>query len=208
MRATFLIDGFNVYHSLKEAGIKLDSDNGTSGCKGTRWLDLTKLCNEFVRNHLHGHTLNHIQYFSAHATHLQASNPDVVTRHMAYIAALESLGVEPVLGKFKQARNRYEEKETDVAIAVHLMAALARDKCDAVVIVSGDTDLSPAIRVARDTFPGKSIGVLFPYKRFNRELAQIADVHMKAGPGLYRACQLPDPVTAKNGTTIPKPPSW
>lgn len=208
MRARFLIDGFNVYHSLKAAGDFLDERNGATGCRGTRWLDLRRLCSEFVRNQLPGHTIEHIQYFSAHATHRQTRNPDTVIRHKAYIAALENYGIETILGKFKRAGRSYKEKETDVAIAVHLMAALALDECDTIVIVSGDTDLAPAIRIAKRTFPSKSIGVLFPYERHNRELQQIVDVHMKASPGLYRLCQLPDPVIMSDGTRIPMPPSW
>lgn len=208
MRVRFVIDGFNVYHSLKEAGHVLDKKNGSTGCRGTRWLDLNRLCSEFIKNRLPGATIEHIQYFSAHATHLQTRKPTTVARHATYISALECTGVEPVLGKFKKSRNGFEEKETDVAIAVHLMAALALDKCDTVVIVSGDTDLAPAIRVAKATFPTKKIGVLFPYRRHNRELEQLADKHMKASPGLYLACQLPNPVTSSSGSIFAKPATW
>lgn len=79
---------------------------------------------------------------------------------------------------------------------------------DAVVLVTGDTDLVPAIEIARATFPDKSIGVLFPYKRHNHELKLLADVSMKCRPGLYTACQLPDEVLSPDGQKIRKPASW
>lgn len=74
-------------------------------------------------------------------------------RHQKYIEALQDTGVDPYFGRFRRAvrqgRERFEEKETDVAIGVHLMAGFALDLCDMAVIVSGDTDLVPAFRVAR-----------------------------------------------------------
>jgi len=212
VRIRFLVDGFNVYHSLKEAGRDLDSKNGTTGCKGTRWLSLPRLCSEFVKARTPGGTVEKVQYFSAHATHLMTSSPDTVERHKIYIACLEAHGVEAVLGRFKPAgrhgMSRHEEKETDVAIAVHMMAAFALDECDMAVLVSGDTDLAPAIRVARATFPDKRIGVLFPYRRHNRELGQLANVTMKSSPGLYKMCQLPDPCVTFDGAQFRKPATW
>ena len=39
-RVTFLVDGFNLYHSLEEASLAM-------GGVGTKWLDLNALCETF-----------------------------------------------------------------------------------------------------------------------------------------------------------------
>lgn len=213
MRIRFLVDGFNVYHSLKDAARLNDERRGTSGCLGTRWFDLQRLAHEFIRTRLDGQAaVEKIQYFSAYAHHLQASSPDRIVRHQTYIACLLEFGIEPELGRFKPAgrrgNRRFEEKETDVAIGVHMMAAFATNACDMAVLVSGDTDLSPAIRVARATFPDKRIGVIFPFKRHQTELERLADVSMKVSSGMCFQFQLPDPVVTADGAVLRKPSSW
>ena len=68
-RITYLIDGFNLYHSLKDAQRDL-------GGPSTRWLDLNSLfkmytASVFGRNY----QLEQILYFSAFATHRDSRNP-------------------------------------------------------------------------------------------------------------------------------------
>jgi hypothetical protein len=69
---------------------------------------------------------------------------------------------------------KHEEKETDVAIAVALAEFLFMEKCDTAVIMSRDTDLSPAIAKWQPLFPSKRIFFAFPYARKNKELAELA----------------------------------
>ncbi len=112
-----------------------------------------------------------IYYFSAHATWL----PDAFRRHKVYLRALESTGVIPVLGKFKEKDRRckqcesmwkaHEEKETDVNIALHILDQAYQDKFDRAVIVSADSDFSPAIRLAKERFPEKQFRILTPVNR-------------------------------------------
>ena len=93
-RITFLIDGFNVYHSIKTA-IK------HSGIAGLKWLNCQQMCQSFVSDviHLQGGTLESVYYFTALARHAGA---DVVLRHKLYIEAMESTGVTTVQGNFKK----------------------------------------------------------------------------------------------------------
>ena len=49
---------------------------------------------------------------------------------------------------------------------------------DTAVLVSGDTDIIPAILTVRELSLKKRIGVLFPMKRFTNELKSIADFSM------------------------------
>jgi uncharacterized LabA/DUF88 family protein len=167
MRVAFVVDGFNVYHSLREAA-------RASPNRSMKWLDLQALCASYTAT-VFGPwaVLAGVYYFSALAKHLEADNPDVVKRHQSYIDALRVSGVEVTLSNFKGKDNyipferctfriwpfrrfvrlplsgctihfrKHEEKETDVAIATKMFELLHTGVCDTVVIVSGDTDLSP-----------------------------------------------------------------
>ena len=91
-RVAFFIDGFNLYHSLR--------DNAPE----CRWLNLRKLCEHYVDNRKE--TIVKIYYFSA----IAYWHPDVskVQKHTKYINRLRQENIIPVLGKFK-------EKDTCIA---------------------------------------------------------------------------------------------
>ncbi len=210
-RVTYLVDGFNLYHSVRQAvrdGLGPD----------LRWLDLNGLLSSYLSIFGSEAVLHEVQYFTAYAHHLTPQNPNVVSRHQAYVAALESTGVKAHVARFKRKdvycpncktrSRRHEEKETDVAIALKGIELLQADACDTLVFVSGDTDLAPAIRTAQRLFPVKQVAVAFPHARFNAELQQLADFSFRMRGKQYGSHQLPDPVMAKNGRAIAKPNSW
>ena len=212
-RAAFLIDGFNLYHSLRELERLTKSP--------VKWLDLTKLCSAYlhaVRSALGERVeLASVTYFSALATHLVPNNPDVVKRHQTYIAALESTGVLVVLSRFKEKTitcpicggryKRHEEKETDVALGLRLIELLASGACDTVVLVTGDTDLVPAIRTAKRMHPANPVGVAFPLMRHNAELRAVADYSFNIGQRDVQRAQLPLQMQV-GGDVLTKPPAW
>lgn len=210
-RTAFLIDGFNLYHSLRAASRDLA---GAS----TRWLDLRTLCSAYL--HVIGGKaeLAGVFYFSALAKHLEAINPDVTRRHRDYIACLESTGVTVELAQFKKkwivcpacrtTITRHEEKETDVAIATKLLELFSLDQCDTAVLVTGDSDVAPAVRTAQRLFPAKTVCCCFPYRRESLELKAIAHKCFRIAREQYLRHQFPDPVRLSGGRRIPKPPTW
>lgn len=213
IRTSFLIDGYNLYHSVKTAS----HDLGLSG-GGTRWLDVRSLCESFLHLIDVAARLNEIYYFSALARHLEIKKPGVTVRHQTYIRCLEHSGVTVELHRFKksltvchkclQTFNRREEKETDVAIAARLFEILCLDKCDTVVLVTGDTDIIPALKTAQDVFPKKEIVFLMPYKRHNKELAVLASRHFDISSQNYTKHQFADPFVTKKKKLIYKPSAW
>lgn len=221
MRLRFLVDGFNVYHGLKAAADDQCAEDATPlNQQGTRWFDLRQYCESFVADVCpSGSSIERIQYFSAFARHMQARHPDVVARHHSYIECLQDQGIEVMMGQFKELKgrtcpkcgapiSRHEEKETDVAMAANLMAAFAKNECDAAVLVTGDTDMVPVVKVARGVFPHKKIGFLFPYRRSNEELVKLADFHKRTKRKACFASQLPDPFVKADGSKVLKPASW
>ena len=141
-----------------------------------------------------------------------------MARHRMYVEALEASGVEVHVGRFKRKdvvcpscrrkTLRYEEKETDVSIALRAFEALHLDQCDTLVLVSGDTDLAPVIRTGRRLFPKKRVAVGFPHGRFNAELQQLADFSFRLRPAQYGKHQLPNPVASRAGRKIRKLLRW
>jgi hypothetical protein len=165
-RTAFLIDGFNLYDSLRDASRDLDG-------AGTRWLDLFGLCSSFL-NEIGGNAqFSEVGYFSALAHHLEPIEPGLVERHLAYIDCLRETGVRVELGYFKPKQVlcpgcrfrivRHEEKETDVAIGTRLLELAVSGECDAIGVVSGDSDLAPALRASRRCRREMLLLACFPY---------------------------------------------
>jgi len=185
---------------------------------GTKWLDIAALCRSYL--HLFGRSaeLHEIHYFSALAKHLEATKPDVTARHAIYLDCLQDSGVFVELSRFKKKRfrcekcranlKRHEEKETDVALAAKLLELFVTDAADWIVLVTGDTDIAPAVRTAKRLFPAKNISFAFPYDRKNEELAQLVSMSFHMSKDAYVKHQLADPYVTQTGRVIPKPPRW
>lgn len=123
-RASFLVDGFNLYHSVRRASKEL----GVT----TKWLDLKALCESILPSFRpqvgERIELESIYYFTAYAYHL--GDPDIVRRHKKFVRCLQDSGVHVEINRFKykgivcphckKAIDKYEEKETDVSIALKL----------------------------------------------------------------------------------------
>ena len=208
MRTIFLIDGFNLYHSV------IDIGKEHSGCN-VKWLDIYSLCKSYLPHIDKLATIESVYYFSALAHYKK--DPDVIRRHKDYIKCLRDTGISVQLSRFKEKTTtdsqgnikiRHEEKETDVAIASQLFEVLHTGICDCVVIVTGDTDFAPAVRTTKRLFPNKHIIFAFPYKRKNEELAILAPGSFKIPKRNYIKHQFPDPFELSDGTKISKPSSW
>ena len=212
LRVDFLVDGFNLYHSLKQASDDLEGAH-------TRWLDLRSLLTSYLPLFGKEAVLGRIYYFSALAHHLEKDSPGIVRRHQLYIEALRSTGVRPVMGGFKKMNpmrctvcntrvSRREEKKSDVAMAVTLLERLVKDDADLVVLVTGDTDQVPALHAAKALCPTKAVHCAFPYQRKNNELEREADGSFKMSRDNYCKHQFGETVVLKSGRKLVRPEKW
>lgn len=206
MRVAFLIDGFNLYHSVRDA---IDDGHGGPNLK---WLDIPGMCDRILRDCQRIPTTARVagvMYFTALAKHMEAHSPGIVRRHEAFIEAQRAQGATLHLAEFKRtSERRHVEKETDVAISVALLELFHDNAADCVFIVSGDTDIMPAIRAARRMYPGQQVGVAFPYKRHNNILRDAVDVYFRIRARHYAKHILPNPVLAAGGREIHCPTEW
>lgn len=198
MKTAFLIDGFNFYHSIKPISDRL------------LWFDYDAYCRHFMRSI---DTLHSITYFTA----LAFWRINAVKRHQVFIRACKSKGINIVLGKFKEKPSqcpschqpllRHEEKATDVNIALSAYRHAAQG-IERIVLVTGDTDLIPAIKMIKTDFPHVVVGVVFPYRRDNRELEREADFHHKTRKAILSSFRLPGQLQTTNGKDISCPVEW
>jgi uncharacterized LabA/DUF88 family protein len=205
-RSIVYIDGFNLYYG---------------SLKGTtyKWLDLERLFERLRPDD----DLQAIRYFTA------LVDGDAQRRQHVYLKALQSLPkVEVIRGSFKPKRfkcgvrectfsgSRFfmgqEEKRTDVAIGIQLVDDAYRDLADRFILVSGDSDLVPALRMVKLRFPHKQVIVYVPSRNEVRgaatELRGEADKHRTLPMALVKRSQLPAKVPDGDGGYIEKPVEW
>jgi 6-hydroxy-3-succinoylpyridine 3-monooxygenase len=108
---------------------------------------------------------------------------------------------------------KLEEKQSDVALALHAFCDAVRDDVDQIVVITNDSDFAPAMRMIRQ-HTSVVLGVIAPVRegdgrsRVNRELDKYA--HWNRTHILdeeFAASQLPVVVRLKSGA-VHKPLSW
>jgi len=88
------------------------------------------------------------------------------------VKALKTANVKVILGNFKKKDRScnncssswvaHEEKETDVNISIRLIDMTYKNSFDRVLLITGDTDLAPALRMVRQIAPTKQITIVLP----------------------------------------------
>jgi hypothetical protein len=193
------IDGFNLYHGLHDK-------------YGRRylWLDLQHL----VQRVRPRDQILAVRYFTAEVK----DDPAALARQRTYLAALKahSSAVEVILGRYQTKRmtcrhcgkvwTSYEEKETDVNIAVALVADAAASVSDIALIVSADSDLCPAIRTARSLNPKRRMIAAFPPRRSSFEIRSLIRKPFTLAAVDLRNSLLPEVVTDPAMASVRKRP--
>jgi len=201
-RVKAYVDGFNLYHGLK----------ARHGRKYL-WLDLQELATRLLKPAQH---LIEVQYFTARVR----NQPESEQRQTAYLDALAAHcpRVNIVQGRFQEKAHEcwscgsqwvsYEEKETDVSIAVQLVEDGVRDVFDTVLLISADSDLCPAVRSLKRVNASKRIIAVFPPRRHSEDLRKATDGLVKINDVSIRNSQLPPTVINAAGVTLTRPKYW
>lgn len=201
-RAIAYVDGFNVYHGMHQL----------TGRKYL-WLDVESLCQRLVPQ---DHQLTAVKYFTARVRGTTPSyhRQDRYLRALATHCAL----LEITEGRFQKQTRRcrscaaqwitFEEKESDVNIAISLVEDAALDRFDTALLVSGDSDLVPAVRAAKRLRPQTRIVSVFPPLRSSDPLRKVVDRTLHIDKAMLRRSQLPPEIVTSNGIKLSRPTYW
>jgi uncharacterized LabA/DUF88 family protein len=202
-RVTAYVDGFNLYFGLKE-----------SRFKRYFWLDVAALARSLLKP---GQRLVATHYFTARIRD-NGRNAADQKRQSDYLEALVLRGAQCQFGHYLQKQRScrscratwpdYEEKMTDVNIAIQLLTDAFDDAFDTALVISGDSDLTTPVQRVRERFPTKRIIIAFPPGRDSSALRRCASGFLTIGEDKLRASQLPDPLVKPDGFALRRPPSW
>lgn len=82
------------------------------------------------------------------------------------------------------------------------------DECDTIIIVSGDSDLIPAIQAVKSYFPNKKIGIIIPIGRVAVELENEVDFRMRIKEHHLSTSQFDDVIDLGQGVLLHRPANW
>ncbi|MDR0741510.1 MAG: NYN domain-containing protein [Rickettsiales bacterium] len=209
-RVAVYIDGFNLFHSALQKNFST-TPIAKQRWPELRWLDLRKLSLNFINPKTEN--LLNVYYFSAPI----AWKPAKANKHKEYMNALRTVGVEIILGQFKEKDRTcpnckkpykaHEEKETDINIAISILSDAIQDKFDTALILSGDSDLAPVITKLKKLFPTKKVGIILPPYQYGAELVDKADYAKKIHKSNLRRSLLPSSIKYL-GIVINAPNGW
>jgi uncharacterized LabA/DUF88 family protein len=212
-RVNFYIDGFNFYYGLKNMK-NIDHD-----WLKFYWLDYVKFFQNFIGEN---QVLQNVIYFAASPPFDVAGTNRQSTLFRAN-KLLNPNRFEIVMGQFykksltckvcKANFNVYEEKRTDVNIAVRLMLDCSFNSVDTLVLVTADSDLVPPLQSIKQYYPDKKIRVYFPPNNYSVALNDFMKTEKKPVVRLERNkvkfsnSIMPDVVTVA-GKTCTIPQKW
>lgn len=233
-RVIVYIDGFNLYHGVKEF---MQSERNLRSWK---WLDIVELSRRLVPKD----DVRLVRYFTAKVQSL-AADPAMAQRQQAYLRAVSAdPKVSVHFGKFMVQKKRMplidppgrfrlklvqllgvdlkshsdgnvsasvlriEEKGTDVSLGAHLVADAFRGEFDKALVISNDTDLCEPVRIVVAEL-GRDVIVANP--RGHREpanaLRKVATETRQIRTAVLFESQLPESVDDEHGS-VSKPLTW
>ena len=210
-RVAVYIDGFNLYYGLKSK---------REGSRGKRWpcyywLDIRRMSERLLQPN---QELNVVRYFTARVRH-QANDPEKVQRQNTFIEAIATLPSVTIeegyfVEKSKKCSNcgakykDFEEKMTDVNIAMRLLNDAQDGVFDTAIIVSADSDLAGPVEEVRKRYPGKRVVAAFPPDRHSSHLRRLANGAITIRQETLRRSRLPERVVDAQGNVLERPASW
>lgn len=198
------IDGFSLYYSLKG-----------KAWRKYYWLDVNALARRLTRR---AGSVEAVKYFTA-LVEPTGRDPDKRRRQAHYLAALRTRPETHIIyGRFKPRPRHcrtcgatwksFEEKQTDVNIAMEILSDAYESRFDTMLLISRDGDLAGVLRRIKQDFPQLGIILACPPGRASPDLGRFAtrSIHVTAQD--FRLCQLPDQVTTESAKIVRRPSSW
>jgi uncharacterized LabA/DUF88 family protein len=210
-RVHCFVDGFNLYHALDWF-----NDGKTVGenhkYRKYKWISLRDLAKCFVGGN---EELVGVDFF----TTVPTLDIGKQMRHRQFNRAQECHGVKITHGAFREKQVLCEaickssfsiriEKQTDVNIALKMLDLAYQDTYDKAILISGDTDLIPAIKMIRWRWPQKQIIAVLPIGRRKNgmDMRHACNSEIKMNESHLQRSLMPQQVIdEKNGVRVDRP---
>ncbi len=212
IRTAIYVDGFNLYYWLKASPY--------------RWIDIKALAVSAIASSGKENQIVAVKYFTARVKDT-ADDPDKAMRQDTYIRALKASIPELTVcyGEFRRQQKWMpralpngaagssvavwdtEEKGSDVNLAVELVNDAWCNVYDTAVIISNDSDLEHAVKVARRKM--KTVGVLVRGDAKVNSLGRVTNFSKWLNESHLRAALMPREIPGeKPGSIIKIPGGW
>ena len=203
-RVVVYVDGFNLYFGMK-----------SKGWRKLYWLNLVALASALLKQ---DQQLHKVHYFTSRIRSTKNNLTDI-QRQTTYLEALAcQSGLDIHWGHFLEKPRQcracgaqwlsYEEKMTDVNMAVQILTDAYKDLFDTAILISGDSDLTSPVTTLRQQFPSKRLIVAFPPGRKSNELSKASNGFLTIGEAHLRQSQFPNEVTRPDGYVLTRPAIW
>lgn len=205
------MDGLNLYHGMRSADLLK-----------YRWLDIQMLCEQLCQQVAvttgRKTWLRRVTYCTSFVRDSRGQR-----RQDVFLQALAAH--RPTLqilhGRYEEKGRDCEcdcgchnlvtfqkEKRTDVNLAVEMLkAAAAPDAPDALLLITGDTDLVPAIAASQETY-GREVIVAAPPSRHQEHLNARSDHYLRVGRRHLKYSPLPSTLANASGYQLAPPDGW
>jgi uncharacterized LabA/DUF88 family protein len=172
-RVAVFIDGSNLYHGVKRAGLK-------------QKLDLPKLAALLVGDR----DLVRTYYYVAPVP--QAMDPEGAKAQQRFLQRLhEAPYLDVRLGRLTRRGRRWEEKGVDALLCTDMVYMAAKGLYEVAILVSGDGDLAATAQAVKDL--GKHVENAYFRKGRSDALVQRSDKFIEFTPEFLKDCLLPLP---------------
>ena len=180
------------------------------------WLDVSAFAENLLKVVGPDHSLSRIAYFTTRI----GQPPERVRRQSTYLDAIRTIpSIDVIEGRYEETPiqcnqcgrtwQRSEEKTTDIAIATEMLMDGMLNRCDSIILVSGDSDQCPAIE-ALLTNRKIDVRIAFPPKRKSKHLVSIVGKRnsFKIPEWVFAKSQLPEIVVGENDVPLGRPQTW
>ena len=209
------VDGSNLYYGLLRKTVY-------------RWLDLAAFANKLVGA---GYEIVAIKYFASRVIDKTIDHHRSQRQDKYFDALVNFCGVQIIEGKYREQGEwsapakepcvqcekrrpdgrvkvlRITEKLTDVHIATQMLKDAYSGQAEAVAIITGDADISPAVQILKEELC-LPILVFNPQLSVSNALRKFATHYENIQRKVLDGCRLPDSFTTSTGRTIHCPEAW
>ena len=174
-KVNIYVDGFNFYYGLKDM-VKHKRD-----WRKFYWIDLVKLFEQFL---LEDEELGTVHYFTA-----RPKNKGKTARQNNLMNCNKVINGDKLkihYGKYQDKSMKcraddgcgkefmhWEEKQTDVSLAIKMIEDCHNTDCNKIILVSGDSDFLPPLKLIKNFYKTIDLTVLFPPVKYTNSIVTL-----------------------------------